>query len=325
MKTDSVMPQRLLPFPPPKLAVPTERKGVIYTKPWVVELLLNLAGYVPSANLVDSFAVEPAAGQGAFLVPMARRLIASCLRQGRSLADCKLSLAAFEIDDAEAALGRIAIRQILEEADLEKHVAERMAGLWIRTGDYLLQAADLPPADFVMGNPPYVRLEDMPPETIQVYREMYPTMRGRADLYVGFFEASLRQLKENGVCAFICADRWMLNQYGAELRQLVTRDFSVEAVLEMHNANAFDSEVNAYPAITVIRRAAQGPATVGRIKSNGEDIDAALVAESFRTPIGSGGPAVCVKIAVVRIHFGIKNRYSNSGKSLWHGRTAPTS
>ena len=28
------------------------------------------------------------------------------------------------------------------------------------------------------------------------------------------FEAALRQLKVGGGCAFICADRWMSNQYG---------------------------------------------------------------------------------------------------------------
>ena len=64
-------------------------------------------------------------------------------------------------------------------------------------------------------------------------------MRGRADLYVAFFEAALRQLREGGACAFICADRWMRNQYGAELRELVTSDFAVDVVIEMHNADAF--------------------------------------------------------------------------------------
>jgi hypothetical protein len=87
-------------------------------------------------------------------------------------------------------------------------------------------------------------------------------MRGRADLYVAFFEAALRQLKTNGTCAFICADRWMRNQYGAELRELVTSAYSVDVVIEMHNADAFHDEVDAYPAITVIRCQKQGSAVV---------------------------------------------------------------
>jgi chromosomal replication initiation ATPase DnaA len=75
-------------------------------------------------------------------------------------------------------------------------------------------------------------------------------MRGRADLYVAFFEAALHQLNERGVCAFICADHdlcrsWMRNQYGADLRELVTSAYGVEVVIEMHNADAFDDEVDA--------------------------------------------------------------------------------
>jgi hypothetical protein len=101
-------------------------------------------------------------------------------------------------------------------------------------------------------------LEDIPEETAQLYRHAFPTMRGRADLYVAFFEAALQQLRDKGTCAFICADRWMRNQYGAELRKMITSEFSVDVVLEMHQADAFEDEVDAYPAITVLRRKQQG-------------------------------------------------------------------
>jgi len=103
------------------------------------------------------------------------------------------------------------------------------------------------------------------------YRQLYRTMTGRADIYVPFFEAALRQLKPDGVCAFICADRWMLNQYGAELRRFVTTGYQVETVIEMHTAEAFLADVSAYPAVTVIRRAAQGPVVVARATCAAED------------------------------------------------------
>ena len=54
----------------------------------------------------------------------------------------------------------------------------------------------------------------------------------------------------------------MRNQYGAELRQLITAGFSVDVVIEMHSADAFHDEVDAYPAITVIRRRKQGSTVV---------------------------------------------------------------
>ncbi len=128
---------------------------------------------------------------------------------------------------------------------MKQPLAEDLAYSWVRTGDYLFDTTNIE-ADFVIGNPPYVRLEDIPEETVLFYREAYPTMRGRADLYVAFFEAALRQLRKDGVCAFICADRWMRNQYGAELREMVTAGFSVDVVIEMHNADAFLEEVDAY-------------------------------------------------------------------------------
>lgn len=248
-------PRPLRPMPP------SEAKGVVYTKRWVVELLLDLAGYRSENNLVDSLAIEPSAGDGAFLGPMIERLLNSCRRQERPLSACRNSLVAYELDDVSAARARAMASGILMQRGVNSSLAEDISGSWVRTGDYLFEATSAD-ADFVIGNPPYVRLEEIPEETCRFYREAYPTMRGRADLYVAFFEAALRQLRDRGVCAFICADRWMRNQYGAELRELVTADYAVEVVIEMHNADAFHEEVDAYPAITVIRRKNQGPAVV---------------------------------------------------------------
>jgi len=87
-------------------------------------------------------------------------------------------------------------------------------------------------------------------------------MVGRGDIYVGFIEAGLRQLTDGGVLGFICADRWMRSAYGAELRRMIGAAFGVEAVIEMHDAPAFENEVAAYPAVIVIRRTQQGQALV---------------------------------------------------------------
>lgn len=277
------MSQSFLPLSYPRSAIPRETKGVVYTKPWVVELLLDLAGYLPEKNLVDALAIEPAAGEGAFLVQMVERLVTSCVRQKRPLLDCSASLVAYEIDEASAEAARTAVLGVLGKLDVPVKTAMKLAEGWVRTADFLFDAFRLPEVDFVVGNPPYIRLEDIPDETESLYRDAYPTMRGRADLYVAFFEAALRQLKPNAVCTYICADRWLLNQYGAELRRFVTNGFSVEAIVEMHNANAFEDDVSAYPAITSIRRAPQGRAVVASAnpeveESSGKELAAALLA-----------------------------------------------
>jgi hypothetical protein len=259
-----------------------ETKGVVYTKQWVVEFLLDLAGFQSGNDLVRAVAVEPAAGEGAFLGPMIERLMDSCNRRSRPLSDCINSLVAYELNERSAADARSLAIQVLTNRGATRSLAEKLANAWVRTGDYLLDSLSIE-ADFVIGNPPYVRLEDIPEETAGTYRRTYRTMSGRADLYVAFFEAALRQLREGGVCAFICADRWMRNQYGGVLRELVTSGFSVDTVVEMHNADAFQDEVDAYPAITVIRRARPGPTVVaaagpGVERATSRELSAALLA-----------------------------------------------
>lgn len=259
------MSQSFLPLSFEPLELSKESRGAVFTKPWAVDLILDLAGYRPEQNLVDTLAIEPAAGEGAFLVPMARRLVASCASLRRPIAECASSLIAFEIDELSARRARRAVIDALQADGVNKNDAESLVRAWVRVGDFLLDAPRLDSADFVVGNPPYIRLEEASPEVSAFYRDAYPTMRGRADVYVAFFEASLRLLKPGGVCSFICADRWMLNQYGSELRRFVTRGFGVEAVIEMHDAKPFDDDVSAYPAVTVIRRASQGRAIVAKL------------------------------------------------------------
>ena len=227
-----------------------------------MNLVLDLVGYVDADDLASRFAVEPAAGEGAFLLPMVRRLVASCARHGRPIEDAASALRAYELSDESAAVARTAIAAELVRLGVQDGLATALACGWITVGDYLLNWTHDPAADFVIGNPPYIRLEDVPEPTMALYRRMYRTMIGRADIYVAFFEAALRSLTPNGTCGFVCADRWMLNHYGTELRRFVSQGFGVEAVIEMHRADAFDSQVSAYPAVSIIRKAAQGSALV---------------------------------------------------------------
>ena len=116
--------------------------------------------------------------------------------------------------------------------------------------------------DFVVGNPPYIRLENVPRNVMDAYRRQCPTMRGRADIYVGFIERGLDLLCPGGTLGFICADRWMHNQYGSQLRDLVSRSYAVETVITMHDVDAFEADVSAYPAVIVLRNGEQSDANV---------------------------------------------------------------
>jgi adenine-specific DNA-methyltransferase len=253
------------------------RHGEVFTRRWVVELILDLAGFTSDRDLALLVAVEPACGAGAFLGPMVARLSASCRRHGRALAEAATALRAFDLLPRNVTASRRLVEEVLVADGWPAEDAAAAARAWVRKGDYLLGEHRDGSVDFVLGNPPYIRLEDVPAERMAAYRAACPTMTGRADIYVGFYEVGLRSLKPGGVLGFICADRWMRNQYGRRLRQLIAEDYSVDATITMHDVDAFDEQVSAYPAITILRRGKQGPAIVADTTRAFSAADAATV------------------------------------------------
>lgn len=83
------------------------------------------------------------------------------------------------------------------------------------------------------------------------YRELFATT-DRADIYIAFFDYGLRLLADDGVLAFICANRFTKNKYGESLRRLISERFRVRYYLNLEHTQLFLSDVSAYPAVFVI-------------------------------------------------------------------------
>ena len=228
--------------------------GVVFTRGWVVDLMLDLVGYVPAADLGAGTIVEPGCGDGAFLSRIIPRLLSSAKTYGRSIEPLVSAVRGIELDPDSAERARKNVVEVLIEHSVSEELAIRLAATWVVRADFLLDGLDVR-AQWVVGNPPYVRVEEAEQESYAKYRDRWSTMSGRADIYIGFFEAGLSLLNEGGQLCFICADRWMHNQYGAGLRRHVVENFALRLVLELHHSDVFDIPVAAYPAITVIERA----------------------------------------------------------------------
>lgn len=235
--------------------------GEVFTREWVVDAILDLVGYTADRDLTKLRLVEPSIGSGAFLVPVVARLVQSAKLHGVELSSLSGRLFGLDLQHGHVEACRLKITALLIEAGATSVEAEALAGSWLHHGDFLLD--EIPGnVDFVVGNPPYIRTEDLDDEVEALYRSRWYTMKGRADIYVGFYQRSLEILAPGGRLGFICADRWMRNAYGKHLRELVSTRYAVETVWQMHDVDAFEAEVSAYPAITVLANAPQGTATV---------------------------------------------------------------
>lgn len=247
----------------------TKERGAIFTRREVVDFILDLVEYTSSKALYRVRLLEPSFGEGDFLLPAIERLLASvdaARRRGTRVPPLDDCIRGVELHKASYEHTRDKVAMLLQSHGFSSSQAQTLCDTWLIHGDFLL--VPLPSAfDVACGNPPYLRQEQIPAVLLQEYKRRYSTIFDRADLYVPFIERCLRLLDKGGKLSFICADRWMKNRYGAPLRALIARDYHVSAYVDMVDVQAFHSEVIAYPAITVIKRAAAGATLVGSTPS----------------------------------------------------------
>ena len=234
----------------------TDERGAIYTRREVVDFILDLAGYGRDRPLHTLRLLEPSFGAGDFLLPAVERLLwawKAAATTGSALDVLGECIRGVELHRDTFQQTRSALIAQLEAAQIAPATAKSIVGRWLQNSDFLL--TELPGAfDVVIGNPPYVRQELIPAVLLAEYRSRYTTLFDRADLYIPFMERSLRLLRQGGSLGFICADRWMKNRYGGPLRALVAEGFHLKVHIDMTGTPAFHTEVDAYPAITIISR-----------------------------------------------------------------------
>lgn len=233
-------------------------RGAFYTKREVVNFILDISGYTPDQPLYTQSLLDPCFGEGVFLIEAIKRLLLSArskqFRNVQALRDC---IRGVEISSKSFEYAKKPIIDLLKQEGFSEIEINSLLTHWLIAGDFLLAPIDLK-FDYVVGNPPYVRIENIDKILLDAYRARFETMGNRSDLYIPFFERSLDLLHPEGVLGFICTDRWLKNQYGIGLREKINKNFYMQCILDLHHADPFETKVSAYPAIFLILNAEAG-------------------------------------------------------------------
>ncbi|MBR9882309.1 MAG: N-6 DNA methylase [Oceanospirillales bacterium] len=232
-------------------------KGEIFTKPEIVRFMITTMGLDGTLLNSDTQILEPSFGHGEFLIAITNNLISEIELNGfvPSADELSRKILAFELVKANVEETKIKIKNILshyyKECDCS-HIIES----WLKCEDFLLSNIERK-FSHIIGNPPYIRIENIPKIILSEYRNRYSTMVDRADIYIAFFERSLNLLKDEGLFSFICTDRWMKNQYGRNLRSLIDKYYNLDLYVDMYGKDSFQSKVMTYPAITLISKSSR--------------------------------------------------------------------
>lgn len=189
--------------------------GAYYTPPPLVTRLMDLAESA-GFDFTHGTVIDPACGGGAFLAPVALRMIA---KAGNASADWTIRrlakrLRGIEIDPFAAWMSGVLLEAAIMPLCIE---AKRRLPDVVMVADALRQET-IGSFDLVIGNPPYgrIKLDD------SMRRNYGRSLYGHANLYGLFTDLALRLAKPGGVVAFLTPTSFLGGQYFKALRKLLT-------------------------------------------------------------------------------------------------------
>ncbi|RTQ52380.1 class I SAM-dependent DNA methyltransferase [Hymenobacter gummosus] len=117
--------------------------------------------------------------------------------------------------------------------------------------------------DAVIGNPPYIRQEELAPAAKKHLAEQFETGSNGADLYVYFMELGTKLLAPGGEMSFITSNKWLNTGFGEPLRRWLPVHTTLVEFIDFGDLYVFP-QVKAYPAILTVTRQKPAPDAVFR-------------------------------------------------------------
>ncbi|SDJ90314.1 Eco57I restriction-modification methylase domain-containing protein [Natronorubrum texcoconense] len=106
--------------------------------------------------------------------------------------------------------------------------------------------------EYVVGNPPYVRIQYLPDDQKEYLDTLYDSATGNYDLYCPFYERGLNWLTEGtGKLGYITPNQFMVTDYGEGLREVILERSQINEVYDFRDSGVFEDATN-YPAILIL-------------------------------------------------------------------------
>jgi hypothetical protein len=297
---------------------PAVRKalGEFYTPPNIVAYILNAVGYTAN-NLVitDQRLLDPACGSGCFLIAAARRFIKAARESGLSARQIVRRLThdgaivGFDVKPLPVLLARIGLaieiisllpdyrgqikdipifridalkgmqRKSLTEPTTQLTLFESRKSYNTTPETYWRDTIQY---HYVVGNPPYVRVQGIAAETRDQYKRTFKSAQGRFDLSVLFLERGLNWLLPKGKLGFITSNKFFTSSYGKGIRELIAQQSSVIHILDLADTKRFGAAV--LPCILVLSKTRSSnqefPYVIAR-QANGQ-VETSVVPDLFK-------------------------------------------
>ncbi|MDR0926921.1 MAG: N-6 DNA methylase [Ignavibacteria bacterium] len=225
-------------------------KGQIYTPQLIVSKILDDVGY-NSVEILGKNIIDPACGDGRFLVGIARRIIN--YSDEHNIENNLKCVYGWDIDVQ-------AIEQCISNLNsLVKHI-----GITINWNISVTNAleriqtdifsAEADKFDYIVGNPPYIRIQHLDSEQRNFIQHNYSFCKsGSTDIYIAFFELCHNLLADKGVCGLITPNTFFSTETARSLRQFFMNNRNILQITNYGDIQLFENATT-YSAITIFNK-----------------------------------------------------------------------
>jgi adenine-specific DNA-methyltransferase len=224
-----------------QFAAKTKQKamGQVFTPQWIVDLMLEKCGF-DGDNILQKTILEPSCGDGAFLCQIVKRIVEK--------APPKDVISILEKNIYGIELDFLVYQKCIE--NLNKIIS---GVKWnIQNCDYLTAKFDIK-FDYIVGNPPYIRLHNLAPEQRYFLQQNYQFCKtGTTDIYIAFFEKALQEKSKNGVLCYITPNSFLRNDCAKNFRNFIAKNDILDTLIDFGAKKVFD-EVSTYACISVFK------------------------------------------------------------------------
>ena len=225
-----------------------KKSGSERTPKEIIKYMLDMLGYDKSVSTNKSI-IDPACGTGTFVKQIMERFIGGLGEDAdlyQLLLEDKL-VQAYDTKPSNVFVTKIVIITSLLKAgvvnDIE-FVKVLVKKLPIYCQDFLTVSDN---ADYIVGNPPYIRLQNLTMEARAYIKNNFTSSTGRFDIFTCFIEHGDKLLKKNGRLCLITSDKYLTANYGVGIRRYLVETGHVRKIVDLFDTKFFGAAV--LPAI----------------------------------------------------------------------------
>lgn len=230
-----------------------KRRGAVYTPRRIVDEILSR---VCGGGLRGRRLCDPACGDGNFLVAAAEKIISEKSGRKNLKRDLQNGVCGFDSDPAALQKCRARLDSAAREGGIRAKINWNLREM--DSVDENRVSEYFGAFDFVVGNPPYIRIQHLPKETrARLAAQWRSAARGCCDIYMAFFEAGLRLLNARGKLGYITPNGFAKTDAGKPLREMLSAEGVVKTLIDFGEHQVF-SGATTYSMITILDRNANG-------------------------------------------------------------------